>query len=245
MYQRLATKVFATPVYDLFPLPEVIRKFFPRHQVVHSTCFGVRHYTITHNHPQLTKKWSKEVWQIYYLLKSDNQAELATVLAGKNYKKDIRKVLSRYYADGYGDDESLKLIAIGMWVFKNADSWAGFLRIANKILRGGRHDVTTFLQKGSHPCCLDVASLTHVLAAEMGVKGEIKRKRGPYGHRYWQSASGKVVDARFGAWRGGVFNNLAQYVELTKNRYLVYKVKKLILSQVMPLFKNLPEKYNR
>ena len=229
------TKLLSTPVYDLVPLPSFVRRLFPRSRIVHTTYFGPRAYVITQNYPEQTSLWVLEIEEIIKALTQKDLIQARQLLGGGNYRGKIEEVYLTLIKEGLVDKEDVVLASIALWVQRNQNNWVGTWVVIRRIARGGFYDVTSFVKSGIRPSCLDTTVLFEVLAREFGISGAVKKTPSPYGHRYWQSQSGRIVDVLWGSWRAGLYRDEKHFREITHHKFLRYKLRKKMIQLLSTL----------
>ncbi len=189
------------------PTPEETE---PQEKILHRERIGVREYVITGESPEVMEKWHGQIQEIVDALNKRDLDKLVELMQGGKYQIDNQKI-TEILEQEINDEESRNLFGIALWILREQDKWAGHRKIVTKMLKGGEYSLSSFLEAGGKPWCLESTVLAKTMAENFGIKGEIKRA--PIMHRYFQAASGKILDVWWGYRRGGVFQNEQQWKE--------------------------------
>ena len=198
------------PTLDETIKPPEPEKTEPREKVLHRERIGVREYVITGESPEVMEKWHGQIQEIVDALNKRDLDKLVELMQSGKYQIDNQKI-TEILEQEINDEESLNLFGIALWILREQDKWAGHRKIVTKMLKGGEYSLSSFLEAGGKPWCLESTVLAKTMAENFGIKGEIKRA--PIMHRYFQAASGKILDVWWGYRRGGVFQNEQQWKE--------------------------------
>lgn len=197
-------------------LPEEQPEAEPQKKVLHRERVVLGEYTITGESPEVMEKWHQQIQEIVDALQSRDLDKLTELMQGGKYKPNYEKIMEILWREVKNDKESLTLLGIALWILREQDKWAGHRKIVTKMLKGGEYSLSSFLETGGKPWCLESSVLAKTMAENFGIKGEVKKA--PIMHRYFQADSGKILDVWWGYRRGGIFQNHQQWKEGKKIR---------------------------
>lgn len=182
--------------------------------VLYSNRLGLRRYEILPVENEVLQEWKRQIEEIREALRSKDRALI--------WKASIRNEKCRTDLDSIEEllgsevleETDLTLLAIGLWTLREKSRWKGALQAGLKLLKGGRHKLSSFLEREGNSTCLDLCVLSQELARLFGIEGDIytiDKLTSRFAHRHWESRDGKILDINYAWRRGGFFRNREEY----------------------------------
>lgn len=138
------------------------------------------------------------------LLRSDR--EFQQLLTDGTFKRNFDWVFEQLEQKNF-DEEDKILLAIGLW-FDREKGMFKFTPLIKRILVGINYKMENVVKKWGLPDCINSAVATKEMAQQFGVEGEVVAQFGNrFQHRYFKSASGKILDMWWGGDRAGLFQS--------------------------------------
>ncbi|MCX6757746.1 MAG: hypothetical protein NTZ44_02620 [Candidatus Nomurabacteria bacterium] len=185
---------------------------------VHQEHIGILNYKFEVGEKEL-EKWNTQVEAIHTAIEEKDFESLKKLLENQKLIERTQKTLQRSEFLSLEKQKHIKdLLAISVWVIDNQNKWPGNFKTQFRLVVGGLKHLEDFTKKDGRvgPNCLDMCAITQALANKRGILGQIERvgvkgTGSRFGHRYWRSKEGFVVDTLWGIDIGGVYLTDEEY----------------------------------
>lgn len=190
-------------------------------------------YTIPEESPEIVDGWTREVQKVWEVISSGNMtpAQLAETLMPDNATPDKQGKIMHLAEkacrkiESLPDEMSKKVFTTALWTMAHKGTY-GYVREPLKVLIGGKYPLSEKLAKGGFNNCAESSTLARVLAKQaFGIEGEIhtmgmdtaiKNIDTGYGHQFYQTTTGQIVDAYWSKSDCGYAQDITEMLERGK-----------------------------
>ena len=116
------------------------------------------------------------------------------------------------------DEESLTLLAIGIFEQRERPDWKGHLKCTLRVVRGGLYVFEDILKNSHSASCIDAMVVIKEVARAFGIEGCLVSN---LQHRHFETRSGKILDPGFFPNRSGFFSSVDQYRSMLREKLTI------------------------
>ncbi len=188
-------------------------------EIIYSRRFALKRYEVTAAGPETMETWKGEIAEIKASLEAGKDSgQMDAIVEKRDQKLSQMEGVWKMLNEEELDDEALTLLSVGLWAEMNAAKWQGISRAAIKLLKGGRRPLAETVAPDDVMTCLDRGVLINEIMKAHGIPGGVYTfGKTRFGHRFWISDSGRVLDPGYAWSRGGYCPDLDHYREHVKN----------------------------
>jgi len=205
------------PSYNGFRVDVTDPEEFDSHDapdgVVFQKRIGLKEYVLRRPDDATKEKWQQEVVAVRDAIKTKDIEKIRQVIHHPYILEHWAEILENVTKEGPLTEEEESLLAISLWTMDKQGKWQGLVQAGKMLVKGGEHDLKQIVEHELATACVNSASLVEYLTEIFGIKGLVKRTGGRLSHRYWESDTGRVVDAWWGREVGGLFRSFVDYME--------------------------------
>ncbi len=189
---------------------------------VFSEKIGLRDYKVSVEDEKVLEEWHKQIEEILTAISVEHinrevlnnivrsDREFQQLLKDGKFKRNLDWVFEQLEQSNL-DEEDKKLLAIGLW-FDREKGMFKFTPLIKRLLVGTNYKMEDVVKKWGLPDCINSAVVTQEMAQQFGVDGAVEAQdNNRFGHRYFKSNSGKVVDVWWGGNRAGLFQSVDDF----------------------------------